>query len=54
MELENLREKYIELFDDMFPNISISEGTEREILERCIKEKKDAYELGYFSLENDY
>lgn len=54
MKIESLRIKYIELFDDMFPNLSINEVTEREILERCIKENKDAYELGYFNLNNDY
>ncbi len=53
-KLEKLKKKYIEKFDDYFPNIGISEEKEIEIIEKCLKEDKDAYDLGYFDLNNLY
>lgn len=51
--IKQLEKEYIERFDDLFPNIGLSEAKEREILLKCLKEDKDAYELGFFTLENN-
>ena len=45
------KNEYIEKFDDYFPNMALSEDKEVEIIEKCLKEGKDAYELGYFKLD---
>ena len=50
-EIEKLENKYIERFGSMFPNIDISEEYEKEIILECLKQGKDAYELGYFTLD---
>ena len=52
-EIEKLENKYIERFGSMFPNIGISEEYEKEIILECLKQRKDAYELGYFTLDSD-
>lgn len=52
--LKKAKKIYIEMFDDYFPNISINKERELEIAEKCIKAKKDAYEMGYFNLDSDY
>lgn len=51
--IKQLEKEYIERFDDLFPNIGLSGAKEREILLKCLKEDKDAYELGFFTLENN-
>lgn len=51
--IEQLENEYIERFDGMFPNISLDETKEREIILKCLEEDKDAYELGFFTLENN-
>ena len=54
--MEKLMDKYLELFNDGFPMFQMQSKTEEEIraiLERCIKEKKDAYDLGYVSDDAD-
>lgn len=50
-KIEGLRNEYIEKFDDYFPNMGLSEDKEVEIIEKCLKEGKDAYELDYFKLD---
>lgn len=56
-ELTNAINQYEETFDDGFPTSSLMIGrTEKEtvaIIERCIAEKKDVYELGYLELDDD-
>ena len=52
--IEELRELYREKFDDNLPNMTISEDYEIEIIKKCLKEEKDAYELGYFDLNYIY
>lgn len=52
-ELIKLRGKYIDKFDDYFPNISLSEKREIEIIKDCLEKGKDAYQLEYFELEED-
>ena len=37
----------------MFSNIGISGKYEKEIILECLKQGKDAYELGYFTLDPD-
>lgn len=52
--LEQAKKAYIDMFDDYFPNMSISLEKQIEIAETCVKKKKDAYELGYFILDEDH
>ena len=52
--IEELRELYREKFNDNLPNMTISEDYEIEIIKRCLKEEKEAYELGYFDLNYIY
>ena len=52
-KIEYLRNDYIEKFDDYFPNMALSEDKEVEIIEKCLKEGKDAYEVGYFKLDGN-
>ena len=52
--IEELRELYREKFNDNLTNMNISEDYEIEIIKRCLKEEKDAYELGYFDLNYIY
>lgn len=54
--MEKLYDEYLRLFGDGFPMFQMQSKTEKEIkeiLERCIKEKKDAYDLGYVSDDAD-
>lgn len=50
-KIQVLRKEYEDMFDDYFPNILISAEDELEILEACLESKKDAYEMGFFSLD---
>lgn len=52
--IKDMKSKYVEKFGDMFPNIGISEEDEREIILECLAQAKDAYELGFFNLEDCY
>ena len=52
--IKKLRELYRDKFDDNLPNMTISEDYEIEIIKKCLKEEKDAYELGYFDLNYIY
>lgn len=52
--IKDLERKYVEKFGDMFPNIGISEEYEREIILESLAQAKDAYELGFFNLEDCY
>lgn len=54
-ELQDLIDKYDDVFPDGFPTIPLARGRSKEevaeIIDNCIKQGKDVYELGY--LEND-
>lgn len=47
----DLNEKYYEMFGEAFPMYqigrTISDEQIAKIIQRCLDEKKDAYELGY-------
>lgn len=55
--LEKKMDEYAEMFDDGFPTIPLATGrTEKELIEiidKCLKEKKDVYELGYVKDDED-
>lgn len=54
--MEKLYDEYLRLFGEGFPMFQMQSKTEEEIkaiLKRCIKEKKDAYDLGYVSDDAD-
>lgn len=51
--IRQLEKEYVERFEDLFPNISLDEREERKIILKCLEEDKDAYELGFFTLENN-
>lgn len=57
-ELLNALNQYENFFGNGFPTIPLMRGrTEKEIIaiiERCIEEEKDVYELGYVNLDDDY
>ena len=48
--------KYNKFFEDGFPSIPLLSRPEKEIIElveTCIEENKDVYEMGYLKLDND-
>lgn len=58
--------KYEEIFDTDFPTYHFEFGLDKffpkatdfeeaiiDVIDECINKKKDVYELGYFSLEDD-
>ena len=50
-------DRYDKVFDDSFPTIPLLEKPYEEVIEminRCISEKKDVYELGYLSEDAIY
>ena len=57
-ELDAALELYEEVFDDSFPTIPLlmenSDEKVVEIVNKCISEKKDVYELGYLSEDAIY
>ena len=57
MEIDSWLEKYAETFDDGFPMYQLGRGlTNEEIIEiikRCLREEKDAYELGLVTDDED-
>lgn len=53
----NALNRYYETFDDSFPMAAMSGFEESEvikIIDRCISEKKDVYDLGYLSADGTY
>lgn len=49
-------ELYEKTFDDSFPTIPMSGKSPDEIIEiinKCVSEKKDVYDMGYLSLDNN-
>ena len=53
----NALNRYYDAFDDSFPMASMSGVGEDEVIEiidRCISEKKDVYDLGYLSGDEIY
>lgn len=52
--IQDLENKYLEKFGDLFPNIGISKEYEKEIILECLAQNKDAYELGFFNLDDCY
>ena len=55
-ELEKALESYENTFDDSFPMFPMM-GKEQDevvgIINKCIEEKKDVYDMGYLSLNDD-
>lgn len=55
--LDELLDEYIEKFGEGFPTYQVLRGrTEEEsikIVQECINKEKDAYELGYCTLDDD-
>lgn len=50
-------EQYEQVFDDSFPTIPMSGHTEEEMIDminKCISEKKDAYDMGYLDIDAMY
>ena len=48
---------YEKAFDDSFPTIPMSGRTEEEIIDminKCVSEKKDVYDMGYLEMEKVY
>lgn len=56
-ELDRLTLKYAETFEEGFPSFQVFRGRETqeciEIVQRCLRENKDAYELGYATLDEE-
>ena len=50
-------EQYEKTFNDAFPTIPLLMGREEneviEMIEKCIKARKDVYEMGFLSLDED-
>lgn len=49
-------ELYEKTFDDSFPTIPMSGKSNEEIIDiinKCVNEKKDVYDMGYLSLNDD-
>lgn len=47
---------YNKVFEDGFPSIPLLSRPKKEVInivETCIKEKKDVYEMGYLKLDDD-
>lgn len=56
-ELVKALDEYERIFDDSFPTLPLCHlsGQEmKEIVDRCISEKKDVYELGYLDINAIY
>lgn len=53
----NALNRYYDTFDDSFPMAAMSGYAESEVIEiidKCIVEKKDVYDLGYLSADEIY
>lgn len=56
-QLLNALNRYYDTFDDSFPMAAMSGYEESEVIEiidKCISEKKDVYDLGYLSADGIY
>ena len=57
-KLQESLDQYFDTFDAGFPMIPIgisrSDKEIIDIIERCIRERKDVYELGYINLDATY
>ncbi len=53
MSLTDIVLQYNQKFDTGFPTITFSPDKAIEIMQECIKKGKDAYELGYITVEDD-
>ena len=56
-QLLNALDRYYDTFNDSLPTIPMCGHEEEEMIEiinKCISEKKDVYDLGYLSLEEIY
>ncbi|WP_288895116.1 hypothetical protein [uncultured Megasphaera sp.] len=56
-EIDKAIELYEKTFDDSFPTIPVLTDKSKievmEIINKCISEGKDVYDMGYLSLDND-
>ena len=55
-ELEQKLRQYRDIFDDAFPTIPFSGYETSEVLkiiDSCVRQKKDVYESGYLTLEEE-
>lgn len=56
-ELEKAMNVYEQTFDDSFP-MAVFSGTSPEevvdIINKCVSEKKDVYDMGYLTLDGIY
>lgn len=56
-EIDKAIELYEKTFDDSFPTIPVLTDKFKaevvEIINKCISEGKDVYDMGYLSLDND-
>jgi hypothetical protein len=55
-KLDKALKKYEKFFDDSFPMFSMMSKPPDdvvEIIENCIENKKDVYDMGYLSLDDD-
>lgn len=55
-ELDTALEIYEKTFDDSFPMFSMMGTPPNEVVEiinKCISEKKDVYDMGYLSLDDN-
>lgn len=50
LQLEN---EYVERFGDLFPNMGLDGEEEIKIILKCLEEDKNAYELGFFTLDKN-
>ncbi len=56
-QLLNALNRYYDTFNDSFPMTAMSgyeESEAIEIIDKCIAEKKDVYDLGYLSEDGTY
>jgi len=56
-QILNALNRYYDTFDDSFPMAAMSGVGENEVIEiidRCVSENKDVYDLGYLSLDGTY
>lgn len=54
-KLQKVLERYKEKFNDDFPTIPFESQEDEEIIDiidECIEENKDVYDLGYLSLDD--
>lgn len=55
-ELDNALELYEKTFDDSFPMFSMIGTPPKEVVQiinKCVREKKDVYDMGYLTLDGN-